>query len=852
MRSSLALLFVLCMGLVHLYLVVPGDTFLGLGFDIAYSSVIPLTPTEAANSFSRPPLLLFNKSGIAVTYISGGSNDLSSTEYSSVTSISRAQSASLKVSINIIYFGFQASGSFADFSTQMTSKYQKVYLAEATVLSNSVSIQSAAVNPEFLYDYNQLPVDYLTNQLAYNNFIKKWGTHYIESCSLGGRMNFRLYTTKSAESYFHSHSVNAAIGASVGFGVQVGVTVGGGKTDSNYQAMTTQSTQSASYGYGGNSAFLGNYTLWAASVPAQPMPITMSLGSYLQFLPNGTRTNSLETALEQYVAGTLVGSRYLFEQVLDVSSTTVILASSGPNPPVQFRRVSGQPSIPLSFVANTYNDPYAVSACPANAMIFSFYSFTYYGTYYGYTCVQNPSILALSGCVTSTVYSFAFSAPNNAVITGISTAHIPAYQFTYCPLTEAVINPTLCVTNTADAGSYYVFFACQSNAVLTSVIQQGSTYQYTCCPLFEPGASTLVFNSFGDIVLPNSQNAQQFYSVTELLPDPSVADPVTLYGTDPLIQTPGGFQLLWAGEFYVWTPLCNTNYNAMGSVVTGSNIIPNTNSVICVHDRCSVACSQGNKLWSGVNPSGQPLTLYSTVSPTGDIALGTFAATTSPTGVVDPSQMNCLIRDCLKSDLNTTAARANISTYWKPVTMACDQNHHCQVFNSPPAAASSPSNVGLIVGLVLMFVVLLVAVVVVLFFLYRRRQRLARAQLSNDLSETPSRSSGRNPFSVDSGVLADKKADKGISAPTGVFKKTTVQVGPNGEFVIVKAPTEAAAVATPVAPAPWVGANVKALYNDGNYYPGVVAKLRGNESLVRWTEFTTENWIHNDYVQIQE
>jgi len=50
--------------------------------------------------------------------------------------------------------------------------------------------------------------------------------------------------------------------------------------------------------------------------------------------------------------------------------------------------------------------------------------------------------------------------------------------------------------------------------------------------------------------------------------------------------------------------------------------------------------------------------------------------------------------------------------------------------------------------------------------------------------------------------------------------------------------------------APQVGAHVNALYNDGNYYPGVVAQVRGNESLVRWTQFVnSESWIHNDYVK---
>lgn len=44
--------------------------------------------------------------------------------------------------------------------------------------------------PSFTVAAAQLPADYVGNELAFINFIKKFGTHYIVSAILGGRQNF--------------------------------------------------------------------------------------------------------------------------------------------------------------------------------------------------------------------------------------------------------------------------------------------------------------------------------------------------------------------------------------------------------------------------------------------------------------------------------------------------------------------------------------------------------------------------------------------------------------------------------------------------------------------------------------
>jgi hypothetical protein len=51
---------------------------------------------------------------------------------------------------------------------------------------NLVELTVDDLQPELLAEFNKLPLHWVDGPMVYDNFVKRWGTHYIKSAAIGG------------------------------------------------------------------------------------------------------------------------------------------------------------------------------------------------------------------------------------------------------------------------------------------------------------------------------------------------------------------------------------------------------------------------------------------------------------------------------------------------------------------------------------------------------------------------------------------------------------------------------------------------------------------------------------------
>lgn len=199
---------------------------------------------------------------------------------------------------------FHGSADFKFWAENRTIFFEQLYMSDSVFTVHSLTMNKARLSQFFQSDFFSLPTTYTqTNKPIFFNFIDKWGTHYVESAAVGGRLTFRSFTSQQTQTFFTTNGVNAQLGINLKMRELLKLNYNSG--DSNFIAVNNSDITISIFGYGGNTGEIRNYDAWRATVPGNPLPITLKLAPYLYILNDSPRRDALKQALVEYFMNSL-------------------------------------------------------------------------------------------------------------------------------------------------------------------------------------------------------------------------------------------------------------------------------------------------------------------------------------------------------------------------------------------------------------------------------------------------------------------------------------------------------------------------------------------------------------------
>ncbi|XP_078584975.1 uncharacterized protein LOC144867080 [Branchiostoma floridae x Branchiostoma japonicum] len=191
--------------------------------------------------------------------------------------------------------GFQGSVNAAWGESSKSEKQKFMSLIEADIIRYEIFLD--AIKPDdltlsFLRDFLSLPKNFITGKAELQEFIIRYGTHYIKSAKFGG--SFQLYKTQEAtkSESLESFSVSAQASYSGMFsaGAHYGRKEESGSASSQKSSSTHLVIEGGDQKVAGIVAdfyttnFKDTFTEWLKSVPTYPKPIDMFMGTLSELL----------------------------------------------------------------------------------------------------------------------------------------------------------------------------------------------------------------------------------------------------------------------------------------------------------------------------------------------------------------------------------------------------------------------------------------------------------------------------------------------------------------------------------------------------------------------------------------
>jgi hypothetical protein len=187
-------------------------------------------------------------------------------------------------------------------------------LVTCWVLTNEwTSPQGMPLTDAFRKAVAGLPATY--DRAAYLAFIRRFGTHFAADITFGGRAWQSFLMKSSQYQSLESQGTNVSVGASVGFGTSVSSGTVYSEKDQEQWQQLSQSSESTTVKYFGGSD-LSTWDTWAATVPNDPLPVSMDLKDVADLLspanfkddPNiGKKHDAMLQAIPDYVLETCKG-----------------------------------------------------------------------------------------------------------------------------------------------------------------------------------------------------------------------------------------------------------------------------------------------------------------------------------------------------------------------------------------------------------------------------------------------------------------------------------------------------------------------------------------------------------------
>ncbi len=179
---------------------------------------------------------------------------------------------------------FTGSTSFKNVN-ENTRNHQNMYLHQDGSFEGHIlalnGVYKQKLNPAFIESVNRLPDT--TNTEVYNSFIRRWGTHYSNQCTYGGKCTYKFTFTQNAFSTSSdtetSFGIKAEAGAEevkVNFDANMDI-------EAKSKFMKTSGAQNIEFiSHGGSGA--RNFEDWSRDAMEFRVPIDISFVSYIHLL----------------------------------------------------------------------------------------------------------------------------------------------------------------------------------------------------------------------------------------------------------------------------------------------------------------------------------------------------------------------------------------------------------------------------------------------------------------------------------------------------------------------------------------------------------------------------------------
>ncbi|KAI8514064.1 hypothetical protein Bbelb_083880, partial [Branchiostoma belcheri] len=200
-----------------------------------------------------------------------------------------------KAGVSFSGWGFQASVDSAWGGSQESQKQSFMSLIECNVIRYEIFLDEVtpdSLSLAFLRDFLSLPKNFISGKAKLQEFIIRYGTHYIKSAKFGG--SFRLFKTQEASKT--SSLTDFSIQAQASYNGMFSAGGHYGRQESSEQSSSSKSSSSHVMVEGGEQEvaavvsdfyttnFKETFTEWLKSIPSYPKPIEMFMGTMSELL----------------------------------------------------------------------------------------------------------------------------------------------------------------------------------------------------------------------------------------------------------------------------------------------------------------------------------------------------------------------------------------------------------------------------------------------------------------------------------------------------------------------------------------------------------------------------------------
>eukprot|EP00058_Branchiostoma_floridae_P001424 XP_002586912.1 hypothetical protein BRAFLDRAFT_105134 [Branchiostoma floridae] len=205
------------------------------------------------------------------------------------------QSLQQKAGVSASGWGFQASVNAAWGGSQKSEKQVFMSLIEADVIRYEIFLDEVKpddLSLDFLRDFLSLPKNFILGKAKLQDFIIRYGTHFIKSAKFGGA--FRLFKTQEAESGESLSSFSVSAQASYNGMFSAGGHYGRKEESGAKSSEKTSSTHVVIEGGDQKvgaivadfytTGFKDTFQEWLKSIPSYPKPIDMFMGTLSELL----------------------------------------------------------------------------------------------------------------------------------------------------------------------------------------------------------------------------------------------------------------------------------------------------------------------------------------------------------------------------------------------------------------------------------------------------------------------------------------------------------------------------------------------------------------------------------------
>eukprot|EP00727_Mastigamoeba_balamuthi_P000634 m51a1_g10568 hypothetical protein (548) ;mRNA; r:41198-43458 len=307
-------------------LLVPGDDYLGRGWDIVHGVVHPSTINEVVTTFSKarihPKVYTFDtEDDITVVEVPASVTTISAKEKTTTSELTQSITVGVSVSGKIpsTPLNGEASVSVKNSVTKFSSTYSKAYFATADVSVRHIEFRRGRLSSQFLAEANALPMSNETNyKAAYFKFFAQWGTHYIREMTVGGRLVFTYFITSSDYKKSVESSVDVSSGVSMAMMGSCKVNVDVSSKD--YKAVQTYNLDKNIFVFGGNTATgeSPDLAVWQATVADAPVPIEVSVDTYAFLIGDPARRAVFQDMVAEYIVNSILAD-YTLELITTYS-----------------------------------------------------------------------------------------------------------------------------------------------------------------------------------------------------------------------------------------------------------------------------------------------------------------------------------------------------------------------------------------------------------------------------------------------------------------------------------------------------------------------------------------------------